>query len=209
MLVRRRLMPIGLLASAITLLSTAAAHANLLVAAGVNCSSPPMSQVFAPWADPASYTLAPGGDFSASGPSWNLSGGAQVEAGGDGYSLDGTPSTHSLSLPAGSSATSPSTCVGIENPDIRFFAINTGSPTSVLQVSVNYEDAFGDALSQTIGDITGSDTWEPTLQDPIVANLLPILPNAMTPVSFTFTPQDATGDWQIDDLYVDPWGGGG
>jgi hypothetical protein len=38
---------------------------------------------------------------------------------------------------------------------------------------------------------------------PIVANLLPLLPNQMTPVQFRFTPL-GTATWSVDDVYVDP-----
>ena len=37
----------------------------------------------------------------------------------------------------------------------------------------------------------------------MVANLLPLLPPDMTAVRFIFTPL-LGGDWQIDDVYVDP-----
>jgi hypothetical protein len=36
----------------------------------------------------------------------------------------------------------------------------------------------------------------------ILANLQPLLPGDRTPVAFTFTP--LLGEWQIDDVYVDP-----
>jgi hypothetical protein len=38
----------------------------------------------------------------------------------------------------------------------------------------------------------------------VVANLLPLLPGAHTPVAFRFTPQ-LGGEWAIDDVYVDPF----
>ena len=38
----------------------------------------------------------------------------------------------------------------------------------------------------------------------MVGNLLPLLPGDMTPVEFRFTPL-LGGDWQIDDVYVDPF----
>jgi hypothetical protein len=211
MLARARLLPVGLIASAAALFSAAPAHASGgLLASASNCSTETLSQTFLPWGDPAQYTLAPGGDFAAGAPSWSLSGGASVVAGGDGYSLNGAaPSSNSLSLPDGSSATSPAMCVGIQNPDIRYFAINTGNPSDALQVSVSYETASGDVLTTPIGEITAGGTWQPTVQDPILVNLLALLPGNETPVAFTFTPQGSGGDWQIDDVYVDPMGTGG
>jgi hypothetical protein len=37
----------------------------------------------------------------------------------------------------------------------------------------------------------------------IGANLLPLLPGSKTAVAFRFTA--VSGDWQIDDVYVDPF----
>ncbi len=37
----------------------------------------------------------------------------------------------------------------------------------------------------------------------VVANLLPLLPGEMTPVSFRFTAQGA--DFSVDDVWVDPY----
>ena len=207
MFLRARLVPIGLLVSAATMLAAAPAHAGLLVGSGTNCGSPSESQVFLPWVDVANYTLVPGGNFEAGAPSWSLSGAAQDVAGNETYDVSGASDSQSLSLPAGSSATSPTVCVGIKNPDLRLFVLNSGDPPSTLSVSVNYIDAFGYTASATIGQITGGPSWTPSVQDPILVNLLPLLPNQMTPVSFTFTPQ-GQGNWQIDDVYVDPMGRG-
>ena len=196
----------AVLASLVPFVSATAAQADLLTEGAQNCTSNALSQTFLPWGDVANYVPAPGGNFADGSPSWSLSDGAAVVDGGDGFSLNGAaPSDNSLSLPAGSSATSAATCVGIANPDIRYFARNTGDPTSTLQVSVNFVDALGVEHTAVIGQIAANGTWAPTLQDPIIVNLLPILPGAMTPVSFNFTPQGA-GNWQIDDLWVDPWG---
>ena len=45
--------------------------------------------------------------------------------------------------------------------------------------------------------------WHPSLPHLVVANLLPLLPPDMTAVRFMFAPF-LGGDWQIDDVYVDP-----
>ena len=202
--VRTRLVPAGLASLAIAVASAAPAQAGVLAPSGVNCSTPTASQVFLPWADPASYTLLPGGDFESGAAGWTLSGGAAVVPGNESYYVGSSSDSNSLSLPAGSSATSAVDCVGLANPDIRFFAQNTGDPSSTLTVTVNYDTVLGSA-STTIGVIGAGGSWQPVLQEPILANLLPLLPNAQTPVTFTFTPQGA-GNWQIDDVYVDPWG---
>jgi hypothetical protein len=105
----------------------------------------------------------------------------------------------------GSSATSSTICVGIEHPDLRFFASNTGSALGTLKVEVLFEDASGNVGSAPIGAVTGGSGWQPTAPMPLVVNLLPLLPGDYTPVQFRFTPQG--GNWSIDDVYVDPWRG--
>jgi hypothetical protein len=53
-----------------------------------------------------------------------------------------------------------------------------------------------------VGVVLGNGQWKATSPMLIVANLLPLLPGDRTPVAFQFTP--LLGDWQIDDVYVDP-----
>ena len=188
------------------------AHASGLTVSAANCPTVQDSQAFLAWGDQSEYFLAPDGNFANSGASWTLTGGAGAIAGGDGYSLGANPvSTQSLALPNGSSATTPSICVGINSPTVRFMAQNAGAPTSTLEVSATVDTTTGLNVTLPIGDISAAGTWSPTLPLPVVANLLPLLPGNETPITFTFTPQGQGGHWQIDDLFVDPWtrGGGG
>jgi hypothetical protein len=210
MFARARLVPAGLIASLAALVSAAPAHASGgLLASATSCASETLSQPFLPWGDSAEYTLVPGGTFEAGAPSWSLSGGAAEVAGNESYYVNSATDDQSLSLPDGSSATSPAMCVGIQNPDLRFFAENTGNPLDTLQVSVTYGTSLGGTLTTPIGEFTGSGSWEPTLQDPLLVNLLTLLPGNETPVAFTFTPLGSGGNWQIDDVYVDPYHLGG
>jgi hypothetical protein len=202
----RFLLP-GLAASVASVVSVTPAQAGILAGTAQNCQSQTLYRTFLPYTDLAQYQLAPDGQFAAGGAGWSMSGGAQVVAGGDGVSLNGAaPSTSALSLPAGSSATSPTVCVGIGNPDLRFFATNTADPTSVLNVSVNWIGPAGLPMTTQIGAVTADGTWQPMPVDPIIVNLLPLLPGNQTPVTFTFAPSDNEGSWQIDDVWVDPVG---
>jgi hypothetical protein len=207
MLARARLVPVGLIATAAAMISTAPAQAGVLVPTVTNCPTPALSQPFLPWGDSSQYQLVPGGNFESGAASWSLSGGAQDVAGNESYNVGNATDGQSLSLPSGSSATSPAMCVGINNPDLRLFAQNTGSPWSTLTVSVNFQTNLGGTATLPIGVIGSGSSWQPTLQDPVVANLLALSPGNQTPVSFTFTPSGG-GNWQIDDVYVDPWGRG-
>jgi hypothetical protein len=207
-LARRFRLPAGALAAGATLAAAfgaaaPAAHAGLLTQTAAGCPTETLSQPFLAWGDPSEYFLAPGGDFSAGAGGWSLSGGAQTGTAG------GSPSGYALSLPDGSSATSPAVCVGVSAPSVRFFATNSGNPLASLAVSVNFVGPLGLPLSLPIGTVSSSGSWQPTPIYPILANLLPLLPGNQTPVSFAFTPAGSGGNWQIDDLYVDPirWGG--
>ena len=45
--------------------------------------------------------------------------------------------------------------------------------------------------------------WHPSLTHLVIANLLPLSRRTMTAVRFKFAPL-LGGNWQIDDVYVDP-----
>jgi hypothetical protein len=108
-------------------------------------------------------------------------------------------------LPAGSSATTGTMCVGVGHPTLRFFAKRTsGTLLNPLIVEVQFEALGGALNSLPIGVVLAGGQWQPTLPSLVVANLLPLLPDAKTPVRFKFTPR-GRANWQIDDVYVDPW----
>jgi hypothetical protein len=194
------------LAAAVAVLALpAAAQAGPLVASAPNCDELTAEQPFLPWLDPASYVMAPGGTYEDGAAGWTLSGGAEIGGPNESYRVHGSGETHSLHLPAGSSAISSTVCVGIAYPDLRIFARNSGSALSTLRVEVLFEDAAGNVNSAPIGNLSANNSWQPSAPMPLVVNLLPLLPDDYTPVAFRFTPQGAGGDWRIDDTYVDPW----
>jgi hypothetical protein len=193
------------------------ASAGILVDTATNCNTYTFEQPFVRWADEFDYVLSPDGTFERRARGWTLAGGARVVPGNESYRVHRRTDSRSLFLPAGSSATSPSMCVGIEYPTLRAFALNRRSPLSILQVEVLFEDPVGtgcpaggildpgDICRLTIGTLTASSRWGPTIPLPVVANLLPLLPDNRTAIAFRFSPQDAAGDWRIDDVYVDPY----
>ena len=196
----------ALLAGSAALLVGAAspAQAGVLVSSAGDCDNAASSRVFLPWYDVANYFLAPGGDFESGASGWGLTGGAAVVDGNEPWNVTGGGSS-SLRLPAGSSATSPAICVGIEHPTIRFFEKSSGASLgSSLRVEVLFEDAWGNVHDLTIGRETRGG-WEVTPAYLVIANLLPLLPGEHTAVAFRFTPE-GTGSWQIDDVHVDPYG---
>ena len=85
---------------------------------------------------------------------------------------------------------------------------NTGSASSRLIVQALYPTLLGQVGSTTIGELTGTSTWEPSPALPLgTANLLATLSLQNTTIAFRFTPTGA-GAWSIDDIYIDPYGRG-
>ena len=183
----------------------APASAGILTASATNCDDGPITKPFAPWGDQANYKAVKGGSFETSAAGWTLSGRAKVVAGNEPWKVGGAGHGNSLVLPAGSNAISPVACVGLGDPTLRFFAKKNNAPLlgiSTLAVSVYVKTSLGLTVPVPIGVVLGNGQWKPTAPMLIVANLLPLLPGDKTPVAFQFTP--LLGDWQIDDVYVDP-----
>ena len=181
------------------------ASAGVLVASAGTCEDQSMSKTFLPWLDLADYTALSGGDFETGAAGWSL-GGAAVAGGNEPYRVGGANDVHSLAIAAGGSATSPTICVGLNHPTIRFFAKRqSGGWLSLasLRVDVLFETANGTVASLPIGTVGGGGSWQVTSPMLVVANLLPLLPGAKTPVAFRFTAQGA--DFSVDDVWVDPY----
>jgi hypothetical protein len=197
---------VSALLGALALAAAPAANAGLLAATATGCAPEVFEQPFLPWADPASYVLAPDGGFEAGAAGWTLSG-AAVIADNEPFYVHAPGEQAALELPPGASATSPWMCVGIDHPTLRLFARQDGSPLSTLRIDVLYKDAAGTTRSLTTGRILAQDAWAPTLVTPVVVNLLALLPGERTAVAFRFTAGSGSS-WRIDDVYVDPYSKG-
>jgi hypothetical protein len=168
------------------------------------CPTQPRAQVFAPWGDPSWYALAPDGGMETRAGAWRLSGAAAFVNGNEPFFVRSRGDLWSLRLPAGAEAASAPTCIGLGHPTLRFFVRNTGAATGRLQVSVGFVDPAGIPRSLPLGVLTGSSTWAPT-------PILPILVNLTSPLSaqyVTLRLEPAGGDWQVDDVFLDPYGKG-
>lgn len=199
---------VAALGAAFALIGADRADAGVLAASATDCDAQVLEQPFVPWADPADYTLLQDGSFGAGAHAWELSSGASVVAENEPFRVHGDHRAASVRLEPDSSATSPALCVGIEHPTLRFFARNDGPVTGTLQVEALFEDALGNVQSVDLGLVSGHSTWAPTLPLPVVANLLPLLPDERTPVAFRFSVPQSSGAWLIDDVYVDPYSKG-
>ena len=186
-------------ATAVTLHLAPSAHGTVQAA----CPGQVIEQPFVPWADPAGYVLVPNGTVER-GTGWKLKDGAARVAGNEVFQVHDDRDVTSLTLPAGSSATTAPICVGLEHPTLRLFARNRGSMLSTLLVEVLFKDADGHSRALQIGAHLGSSSWQPTAPLAVVTNLFALLPGENVEVAFRFTPMGA-GDWSIDDVYVDPF----
>lgn len=206
---RRLFLRTGAAAIAVAALAASAATANagILVASAPACEDQALSKPFMPWLDIADYTPLAGGDFEGDGAGWSTTGDVAIADGNEPYRVGGADDANSLAMQAGSSATSPAICVGIEHPTIRFFAQrrSTGllSSLSTLGVEALTETATGAIVTTPVGVVASTGSWQPTLPLPIVTNLLPLLPGERTAVAFRFTA--VGGDWSVDDVWVDPY----
>ena len=186
------------------------ASAGVLVASAPSCDNGTTSKAFSQWGDDNDYFLAPGGDFETAANGWTLNG-ARVAADQEPWRVNGDNGTHGLQIPAGHSVVSPTICVGIENPSMRFFAHRSGggllAATSQLVVTARVETSLGLVVEVpvgTIGALSGNGaTWNRTPTQIVLASLLPLLPGQHTPVQFRFAAV-GTADWVIDDVFVDP-----
>ena len=196
----------GLFAAVTTMAAAAAlaspASAGVLTAPALDCQDGAITQPFLPWRDRDSYKLVRGGALESTPAGWTLRGSARIVSGNEPWNVRSRGDRRSLLLPRGSSATTAPVCVGLAEPTLRFFAKKNRGLLSTLVVSVTVKTSLGLEATLPIGVLLGNGTWKPTHKFLIVANLLPLLPGDRTPVAFTFTP--LLGDWQIDDVYVDP-----
>ena len=191
-------------AAAMFLVAAPSASAGVLVKSATNCTTPPLEQPFTHWGDNSSYVLGPQGSFENGATNWSLNN-AAVQSGNESFHVGGGSDSHSLKISPGGSALTSTICVGLNRPTLRFFARSSGGllSLSTMAVSVRFETSLGLVAELPIGVVLPNTNWQPSLPMPILANLLPLLPNQMTPVQFRFTPVGGS-TWSVDDVYVDP-----
>jgi hypothetical protein len=171
-------------------LPISAAQADLIDLSA--CSMTPVSQPFARWLDPASYELAPGGDFES--PSWGLEGGAHRVPGSEPFAATGTLGSWSLLLPAGASAQSPPTCVDAAYPTIRLFTAGIG----LAQVNLVYGN-----LTLPAGIVVATAGWAATLPMLTDSALVAATSDGSAQVAVQLTA--LAGNVRVDDVFIDPW----
>jgi hypothetical protein len=174
-------------------------------AAAASCPYYGAEQVFKPWGDSHHYVLAPNGGFEAGSVGWSLSGGATTVAGNESFYLNDPADSRSLSLPTGSSAVSPPICMSLDTPIFRLLARNTGDPAAGLRVEASYP-LLGLIRTKTISTVKAGPNWAPSQQLSTVLSLATVVGTVIpSAIQIRVTPVGSGGQWQIDDLYIDPF----
>jgi hypothetical protein len=193
----------GLAVAAIA--SAALAIASTPAAATVDtsmCSNPLLTQPFLAWGDHNWYALVPGqSPDSFAGTGWTLSGGATITTTN---LYDGTTGPV-LNLPSGSKAVSPVFCVTSSYPTARMMVRDVKGSEGVF-FYVSYEGTSTWNTPKNTGQVHGQNTaW--TLATPV--NLQPYNVSGWQPMRITLIPGGTTSDFQIYNLYDDPYSKGG
>jgi hypothetical protein len=188
--------------AAMTLLApVGSANAGVISQSAGNCPSYPSSSVFSHWLDPMKYTLAPGGDFESS-TGLTFTGGARIVAGNETSYVHGSGDRNSVLIPRGGTVTTGPICVGLDKPTVRFFAKRPGFALLPLMTveGVYTTKSGGTASLPLVGLPLAGGGW--SLQLPMVS-LGSVLELGDTTM-MRFRIRAVSGDWQVDDFYVDP-----
>jgi hypothetical protein len=188
--------------AAMALLAPAgSASAGILSQSAGSCPSYPTAKVFSKWLDPFNYTPAPGGHFESSA-GLDFTGGAKIVAGNETSFIGGSTHGNSVLIPRGGTVTTGAMCVGLDKPTVRFFAKRPGfALLPLMTVEGVYTTKSGKTASlPLVGVPLAGNSW--SLQLPFVSlgSVLELGDQTM----MRFRLRAVTGDWQVDDFYVDP-----
>ena len=196
--------PLRLSLAVVTTVAAIAGMAGTATAsdAVTGCPAAVTSNPFELWGDTADYQLAPAGDIEDGVASWSLTGGARAVEGNETFAVTSSSDHRSLRLPGSASATTARMCIAAEHPSFRFFAKRQGgSAAGRLHVEVVYDDAAGNEVAMSAGEVAPSSQWTPSASLPTMVS--EISGGDAVDVSFRFEAQGG-GVWSIDDVYVDP-----
>ena len=184
---------------------TPTAKAGLLGGGGsASYCDPSSTRAFAQFGDSSNYARMLNGGFENGSTGWVLGGGAKVVAGNEPYYLSGNRSdSHSLLLPAGSSAYSGTVCFALGDWHLRFMTKRLSS-SGGLHVQVIVPSLLGILSILDGGTVSGNGSWAPSPRmELLLTNVTSLL--GTSAVAFRFTPVGSGTSYQIDDVYLDPW----
>jgi hypothetical protein len=191
----------GAIAAMALLASAGSAHAGILSQSATNCPSYLSTKVFSKWLDPFNYTLAPGGSFESSSD-LTFTGGAKIVSGNESSYVHGSGDDSSVLIPRGGTVTTGAMCVGLDKPTVRFFAKRPNfALLPLMTVEGLYTTKSGATASlPLVGVPLAGNSW--SLQLPFVSLGSVLELGDQTVMRFRL--RAVTGDWQVDDFYVDP-----
>jgi hypothetical protein len=196
---KRRLWLISVAVLVATALSVPAASAARAEALLPSCGA--KSYPFKAWGDIDAYCAFPNLGFESGTTSWRLSGKASIAAANEPWHVSGA-GTHALQLGPGASALSSSLPVNLLDPWIRLFARSSAANGS-LRVQVLFHGLLGNLTGVlNVGSLSagGYASWQPTKR--VLSALA--LPLFTTSAQVQLTSQATSGNWQVDDVYLDP-----
>jgi hypothetical protein len=171
------------------------------------CSAPLIENPFGRFGDRRNYVLAPDGSFEdAMLEGWQLSGAKRVTE-ADPVKLGASDGRGMLAMPARSSAISPTMCVDLDYPTFRLLGKAVRLPDSAgFKIEIVYPDSpkpVWEELTKFDGKqfVNAGSGWRLTSD----LDMKPDLGGkaaGFRRVAFRFTA--LSGEWRMDDLYVDP-----
>lgn len=168
--------------------------------AALSCSG--TGHPFAQFGDNDSYFGFSNNGFESGTYGWKISN-SSIVSGNEPWDVNGSGAS-ALSIGPGGTAASPKVCAALDAPHWRLFAHSDGA-TGSLQAQVVFYGLLGNVLgilnftSFSSGDYT---TWEPSSFVPSTL----ALPLLTWSAQLRLTNTGSSGTWQIDDVFVDPWG---
>jgi hypothetical protein len=181
---------------------------DVTAAGEATCSAPELFNPLTGFKDGRDYFVAPAGDFEdPTLPGWQLEGGANLIGGGSTHAVTGGAQRSSLSLPPGSSATSPQICVDLNYPTFRFFASQLQEDTDAqLVVDVIYPALVKDNVREAEKlRLKAKDGWK--LSDDIKLEPQRLGKQSgwrKIAVRFRVKPGKKAASYKIDDVLIDP-----
>jgi hypothetical protein len=156
-------------------------------------------QPFTQFGDYNRYVLVPGGAFEFGDPAWKLAGGANVVRGNESFYVNSRDDQQSLSLPNGSTATSPAMCFDPGDWHFRFVVAGSGS----VRVKVVVKSLLGVVSTLDGGTVKAGSTWRPSASvGLLLTNVCGLISTDGLSVRLTPT---AGSNVRVDDVYLDPW----
>jgi len=180
------------------------AKAGLIGTGSASYCDPSAVQAFSHWGDSSYYARLFNGNFESGSTGWALGGGAKVVSGNEPYYISGNKSdSHSLYMPAGSSASSGTVCFALGDWHLRFM-MKRLSTSGGLHVQVVVPSLIGGLLTILDGGtVSSTGSWAPSPRlQLLLTNVGGLL--GTNAVAFRFIAVNG-GSFQMDDVYLDPW----